>query len=62
MFKQSRKIFIFEMVALIGVLFLSILGVGITDVSAMKSYYYWIALTLLFGIASTILIWLQERK
>jgi hypothetical protein len=59
---QSRKLFIFEMVALIGVLFLSILGVGITDISAMKSYYYWIGLTVLFSIASIILTWLQGRE
>jgi hypothetical protein len=62
MIEKNRKLFIFEMVALVGVLFLSIVGVGITDISAMKSYYYWIALTILFGVASIILTWFKEKE
>jgi hypothetical protein len=61
MIEQNRKVFIFELVALAGVLLLSILGVGITDVSPIKSYYYWMALTLLFGIASVLLVWLKQK-
>lgn len=62
MSEHSRKIFIFEMVALVGVLLLSIVGVGVTDVSPMKSYYYWIVLTLLFGVASIAIIWFKEKE
>jgi hypothetical protein len=55
-----RFLGIYEMVIL-GLIALSIVGIGITDFSPADSYKYWVAMVPIFGGACLILEWSRAR-
>ncbi len=51
-----------ESAALITALILSILGIGLTDYSPLKSYRYWAAMTLVLTITSLLIGWFRAKR
>ena len=51
-----------EEITLLITLGLAIIGIGVSDFSPAKSYFYWGVMTLMLAIASSILSWYQANQ